>query len=642
MISTPKSSPSPSKSKRSAKFLTTWIVAIVVALSLCAAPAAAFGQQALDNSQTARQASSGTAQETLAPASLTLQAQAAKTKKYKVVFKANKGTGTMKAQVIKRGKATKLSANKFKRAGYRFAGWNTKKNGKGKAYKNKQSVKNLAKAGKKVVLYAQWKKAPKFKFDTTYEAPAKSIGVGDVLHLYTNNPIAKVKLSDSRILVRADGSKLGKTSFHLVGNEIGKTTITLTSTSGQTLKTTVRVTLASYDTKWKSSKLNKSLKPPKAVCYCPSTYSISAYCKAHFKDGDYSRGYQMYASTNKNFKGNLCQGTADQVFGSAGYACPGVNGTGGRLASNEYYVKLRSYRIVGNVMQYGPWGKTKRVEIPNTTKKRSGTAKYTYQLYNLNPFSVTAGSVFPVFIKTDNPLPYTISLYDGADEVFSNIPTAGQQQDYSKQVFDNIKYSNSYDSHDNLHRVKGGYVCYVRLDNAGTRTIQVRECNKNGYVVAKKVKVKAGDYETEFNAWVDGMIKKAKATNLNPQKKLEAVVEWILGHEHFTYPAHLNGESVDLVGEFGPYFKTKVWNSYVSPAALYKIAEHIGGFDEIHNCYGDYPYGTDEWANTHYLCRVTYKGKDFYYEVCPSIETGYIDKISYIDFADTSKLKPLQ
>ena len=99
---------------------------------------------------------------------------------------------------------------------------------------------------------------------------------------------------------------------------------------------------------------------------------------------------------------------------------------------------------------------------------------------------------------------------------------------------------------------------------------------------------------------------------------------------------------MDLVGEFGPYFKTKVWNSYVSPAALYKIAEHIGGFDKIHNCYSDYPYGTDEWANTHYLCRVTYKGKDFYYEVCPSVETGYIDKISYIDFTDTSKLKPLQ
>ena len=48
--------------------------------------------------------------------------------------------------------------NTFKRAGYKFAGWNTKKDGSGKAYKNKQKAKNLAKAGKVKTLYAQWQK----------------------------------------------------------------------------------------------------------------------------------------------------------------------------------------------------------------------------------------------------------------------------------------------------------------------------------------------------------------------------------------------------------------------------------------------------------------------------------------------------
>ena len=59
----------------------------------------------------------------------------------------------------KYGKSYKLTANKFKKSGYTFVGWNTKKNGSGKIYKNKQSIKNLtSKNGGTVTLYAQWMK----------------------------------------------------------------------------------------------------------------------------------------------------------------------------------------------------------------------------------------------------------------------------------------------------------------------------------------------------------------------------------------------------------------------------------------------------------------------------------------------------
>ncbi len=84
-----------------------------------------------------------------------------KANKYNVKFHGNGATsGSMK--VMKNhtyDKNFKLSANKFKRKGYKFVGWNTKKNGKGKRYKNKAKVKNLtSKNGKTVTLYAQWKK----------------------------------------------------------------------------------------------------------------------------------------------------------------------------------------------------------------------------------------------------------------------------------------------------------------------------------------------------------------------------------------------------------------------------------------------------------------------------------------------------
>jgi uncharacterized repeat protein (TIGR02543 family) len=79
---------------------------------------------------------------------------------YKIKYDGNGATsGSMSAKTCKYGKTYKLAANKYKKKGYTFAGWNTKKNGKGKTYKNKASIKNLAsKSGKTITLYAQWKK----------------------------------------------------------------------------------------------------------------------------------------------------------------------------------------------------------------------------------------------------------------------------------------------------------------------------------------------------------------------------------------------------------------------------------------------------------------------------------------------------
>ena len=81
--------------------------------------------------------------------------------KYTIKFNGNGSTsGKMSSMTNCRyGKSYKLTANKFKKSGYTFVGWNTKKNGSGKTYKNKQSIKNLtSKKGGTVTLYAQWMK----------------------------------------------------------------------------------------------------------------------------------------------------------------------------------------------------------------------------------------------------------------------------------------------------------------------------------------------------------------------------------------------------------------------------------------------------------------------------------------------------
>lgn len=71
-----------------------------------------------------------------------------------VNFKNNGGYGYMKPVKTKIKGNARLSSVSFDRPGYKFTGWNTDKNGRGKAYKNKATLRKLTKS---VNLYAQWK-----------------------------------------------------------------------------------------------------------------------------------------------------------------------------------------------------------------------------------------------------------------------------------------------------------------------------------------------------------------------------------------------------------------------------------------------------------------------------------------------------
>jgi len=94
---------------------------------------------------------------------VTLYAQWRKAKTYTVRFKSNGGQGTVSSQKVQYNKFVKLHTNGFKKAGYAFAGWNTKKSGRGQQFKNKSSVFNLAKEGKTITLYAQWRPTKKLQ-----------------------------------------------------------------------------------------------------------------------------------------------------------------------------------------------------------------------------------------------------------------------------------------------------------------------------------------------------------------------------------------------------------------------------------------------------------------------------------------------
>ena len=78
---------------------------------------------------------------------------------YTIKFNANEGTGTTKEVKCTYGSNCTLTANAFTRDGYEFNGWNTKRDGTGISYSNKEIVKNLSSAdGDTITLYAKWNK----------------------------------------------------------------------------------------------------------------------------------------------------------------------------------------------------------------------------------------------------------------------------------------------------------------------------------------------------------------------------------------------------------------------------------------------------------------------------------------------------
>ena len=77
---------------------------------------------------------------------------------YKIAFDGNGSTGgEMQPMSMTYGSSKTLTAKAYTRTGYQWSSWNTKKDGNGKSYQDRQEVKNLTSDnGATVTLYSQW------------------------------------------------------------------------------------------------------------------------------------------------------------------------------------------------------------------------------------------------------------------------------------------------------------------------------------------------------------------------------------------------------------------------------------------------------------------------------------------------------
>ena len=259
---------------------------------------------------------------------------------------------------------------------------------------------------------------------------------------------------------------------------------------------------------------------------------------------------------------------------------------------------------------------------------------YDYQVYYLDGLGDTwynNGNVMRyLYIRTDNPEADFTLDFDKS--------TQGTVAAIQRGAFADVD-DEGWSS--NCLRVPGGYVAgyAFETDATGPQTLKLYEKEWNRYGIVTRSALAATftanfvDYDQAVNQWIDDALDRYTDSSMDPLEKMSAVSDGL--RDEFDYLLNDGEYLIRLVTQpASPFFVSKHWDSATSPAALCLIAERIGGFSDIHNCY----YDTENWEGQHYYCRVTYNGEDRYYYACPSSTTGKIDRnsIKKVDFNNLS------
>lgn len=196
---------------------------------------------------------------------------------YNIKFDSNKPrnastemTGSMSDMTLKYNESTSLSSNAYSLPGWTFKGWNTKADGSGDSFTDKQEVKNLYGAAvKNITLYAQWEaktytvifddgeghtKTQEMVFDTAEKLEPCSFTKTDNIFTYWSTLALGSKYLDEASVVNictldSNGDPTGKTLYaNWVETDSAVILITDNETSVNTNNPENDITLINYNT----------------------------------------------------------------------------------------------------------------------------------------------------------------------------------------------------------------------------------------------------------------------------------------------------------------------------------------------------------------------------------------------------------
>ncbi|MGI6211682.1 MAG: fibronectin type III domain-containing protein [Anaerovoracaceae bacterium] len=309
--------------------------------------------------------------------------------------------------------------------------------------------------------------------------------------------------------------------------------------------------------------------------------------------------------------------------------------------------RIRGYR--GN--RYGSYSSTYTIKYkkPKSSDSNVSKLKYDYEAYlpTTKDGKYYSGYTYPIIVKTDNPSGYNFEIkISGGDSM------EGPDLDYTD--FEYIEESDLIDIGDGvilypkLKKIKGGaYEQSFTFEDAGTYTIRVCELDEEDEVRAEKdFTVTFDDTHAAKDQWMDEVIAKYTTSSQNPLEKMESISAGLKNDFKYTY--HNVNDPTDylyLAADCNPWFISESWESSISPHYLAKIANKIGGFDEVQDMYGVYNATTqyDLWAAYHSKVKLTYNGTTEYLSACPSDDTGLIDPdtVTKFDVNDSSMVTAL-
>lgn len=281
---------------------------------------------------------------------------------YKVIFDANGGSGTMPDQAFNCGQSKKLNKNDFEKKGYTFIGWNTRPDGSGQSYGERESVSFPNQThGSTVTLFAIWKGN---SYSVNYNGNgAKSGVVSPTSHVYgTESALGVNRFQRSGYtFVGWNTKKDGKGKTYKAGEGVK----TLTSKAGGSVTLYAKWTAIKYTITYNTKKGKLPGNAKKSYNITTSTYSLPAPTRSGY-DFD---GWYTDAKCKKRVS-QLKKGS----IGNKKYYAKWVKCT---RKPNKSRAKITTCKAT----------KTSRVSVKATVKNRVASSNDCYYLVYVNPIS---------------------------------------------------------------------------------------------------------------------------------------------------------------------------------------------------------------------------------------------------------------
>ena len=279
----------------------------------------------------------------------------------------------------------------------------------------------------------------------------------------------------------------------------------------------------------------------------------------------------------------------------------------------------------------------------------SGSSDYTYEVYYLDDRGDTwySGSKRVIYLKTEYPTGNYIKLRPVDDEVSI---TSYITLSSGSGPYDDVEFVDGNSSYGGFYEVEGGWLMSLSIDSEDESLygqdldIEIKEYNEDTYSSESTgygFTVHLLNYDDVEAEWIEDLIDTYTTDDMDSFEKMEAICDFLYSWFRYYYNEPDDGDYLYLASDpYDPNIISGMTNSYNSTYLMVDIAEAIGGFDDIHNCYGDYDVGTSGWYKTHYYVECTIGDETEKYTICPLASTNYLsrDDIEMIDLSDTASL----